>query len=118
MPRKPVSKPRQRPIPVTASEREVLDDAKMEYERRTGQKGDWGEFLRGVTLLGLAALGVYLIAKVIKAGDTSTTVRCPHCMTDFVLANPEDGRRVIDVACPQCESDLVVNLVKGGADQP
>lgn len=48
--------PRQKPIPVTASERAVLDLMKGEAERRLSMKFDWGEFLTISVALGVSQL--------------------------------------------------------------
>jgi hypothetical protein len=48
--------PRQKPIPVTASERAVLDLMKGEVERRLSMKFDWGEFLTISVALGVSQL--------------------------------------------------------------
>jgi hypothetical protein len=47
---------RQRPIPVTASEREVLDLMKVEVERRLSMHLDWGEFLTMTVAIGVSRL--------------------------------------------------------------
>ena len=108
MPKQP---PRQRPIPVTADERRRLDEAKSRYERTTGDEGDWGRFLSTVTLLGLAAAGVYSLAKALSKTEQSVTVCCPTCGKDFLMAFQIGADRAILTICPSCSADLVVYRV-------
>ena len=101
---------RQRPIPVTSREREFLEKQKKLYERNSGNTGDWGQFLGGIVLLGLAAAGIYVLARAVNRTPQSVDVHCSACGTSFVMALPNDARRIIHTKCPNCSSELVVNL--------
>lgn len=105
-----MDKRRQRPIPVTRREREQLDSAKARYEHATGDTGDWGKFLGTVALAGLAALGIYQLAKAASKSPQSVLVACPGCSRDFLMATPEGVGRVILTSCPICDVELVVDL--------
>ena len=61
-----MTEPRQKSIGVTPKEKERLAKAKQLYEESTGDKADWGSFLGAVSVLGLAALGVYKLVKSSK----------------------------------------------------
>lgn len=100
---------RQRPIPVTSSERKILDTYKGDWENRTGSQSDWGEFLGAVVLLGLAAAGIYALAEVIARNDPhSLQVSCPKCSQRFVVAVPQNTGEAVQVGCPHCQASLVV----------
>lgn len=105
-----VSEPRQRPIPVTRQERELLEERKRRYEESTGDRGDWGAFLRTVTLLGLAAAGVYTLGRVIARSRQSINVECAGCRGTFVVALPDQVGRAVHITCPYCGVELVVHL--------
>lgn len=105
--------PRQRPIPVTTEERKKLYSAKRLFEKRTGKEGDWGEFLGAVALLGLVAVGLIAVGKIINATQSSATVRCPHCAKSFALVIPGDPRPVFEVDCPNCQEGMVINQTGG-----
>jgi len=107
-----MAEPRQRPIPVSRQERDRLDEHKRRYEEATGDRGDWGGFLRTISLLGLAALGVYGIARAKRRSTNSVTVRCPSCGQDFAVALPQPEARVVEAVCPYCDAELVVDLGK------
>ena len=105
-----MDKRRQRPIPVTSRERAVLDQRKKKYETSTGDSGDWGKFLSNITLLGLAAAGIYALVKAVKKSDQSVDVQCKACRETFVMALPAQVDRAVYVRCPSCQEELVVDL--------
>ena len=105
-----MDKRRQRPIPVTSRERAVLDQRKKKYEKSTGLSGDWGKFLGEITLLGLAAAGIYMLVKGTKHSEQSVDVQCKACGETFVLALPAQVDRAVHVQCPDCQAELVVDL--------
>ncbi len=118
-----MSEPRQKPIPVTRQEREHLSEHKRRYQEATGDSGDWGRFLGTVTLMGLAALGIYGLVKATRRSTNSVTVSCPSCTEAFTVALQEPEPRVVEAICPRCNAELVVDLgaseigLRGG-DQP
>jgi len=102
-----------RMISVSPDERRELEEAKKSYEERHGST-DWGGFLAAMVGLGLAAAGIYALAKVLRRSEKSAEVSCPACGASFVLAVPAETRGqppVLGVNCPQCEAELVVNLM-------
>jgi len=101
---------RQRPIPVTSREREFLEHQKQRYESSSGRSGDWGDFLGAVTLLGLAAVGIYALAKAMKRTPQSVDVECSSCHNTFVMAISTEADRVVYTRCPCCSAELVVKL--------
>ena len=101
---------KQRPISISSRDRAVLDSQKKRYEESTGQKPDWGEFLATVALLGLAAAGVYHLAKTTNRSPQSVDVKCGKCQGNFLLAVPSGMGRAIQTTCPHCNADLVVDL--------
>jgi hypothetical protein len=109
--------PRQRHIPLNIGDRRELDQRKRDYEDATGDVGDWGKFLRAVSLAGLAALGVYSGARVSRLTATVWQVSCADCRTRFPVrvANPPPWR-LANATCPNCSRELVVDFAElGGA---
>lgn len=102
--------PRQRPIPVTSQERRFLEEQKQRYESNSGDTGDWGQFLGSMALLGLAAVGIYALARAINRTPQSVDVQCSVCYNSFLLALPTEVRRVLYTRCPHCQSEIVVTL--------
>ena len=101
---------RQKPISINSRDRDVLNQQKARYEESTGKSTDWGDFLGTVALLGLAAVGVYMLAKAIKRSPRSVDVKCSGCDKSFVMAVPEGTPRAIYTTCPHCQEELVVDL--------
>jgi hypothetical protein len=104
-----MTEPRQRPIPVTSQERMFLEQQKQRYESQNGSRGDWGQFLGAIALLGLAAIGVYTLANATNRSPQSVDVRCSVCSNSFVMALPSGAGRVVYTRCPHCQSELVVS---------
>jgi len=101
---------RQRPIPVTGRERESLEEQKKRYEEQTGDTGDWGKFLGTITLLGLAAAGIYGLAKASTRSQQSVDVQCNQCGETFIMAVSDRSDRAVHTVCPYCGTELVVYL--------
>lgn len=110
MKRRKRTEPRQRPISVTSKEREVLERRKHLYETSTGRKGDWGEFLDTIVLLGLAATGVYTLVKAIRRSEQSVDFTCGECEKTFVMAVPSGVGQAVYTTCPHCSAELVVDI--------
>ena len=102
--------PRQRPISVTGEEHRALENQRRHYEDATGNRGDWGNFLGAISLLGLAALGIYALARATERSERSVKVECPICKKVFPMALPGEPAAIVQVPCPYCDTDLVVNL--------
>lgn len=102
--------PRQKPIPVTREERAALEQQKRRYEESTGDKGDWGKFLGTMALLGLAAAGIYGLAKATKRSEQSVNVECARCQRTFLMAVPEQVGRAVHIICPYCGAELIADL--------
>lgn len=101
---------RQRPISVNAGDRNLLDSQKKRFDGATGQESDWGSFLATVALLGLAAAGVYYLAKTTKRSPQAIDVECDGCKGIFQMALPQGTNRAIYTTCPRCNAELVVYL--------
>ena len=101
---------RQRPISITSSDRDVLDSYKRLYEESTGESTDWGKFLGTVTLLGLAAAGVYNLVRANKRSPQTVDVECFECGSTFLMAVPAGTGRAVYTMCPECDAELVVDL--------
>ena len=105
-----INPPRQRPISVTGHEHQALENQRRQYEDVTGDRGDWGKFLGTMSLLGLAAIGIYGLAKAIERSEQSVKVECSLCHKIFPMALPTEPATIVQVPCPYCDIDLVVNL--------
>jgi len=99
--------PRQKNVPLTFKERQRLDAAKKLYEEKTGDAGDWGKFLVGVTAAGLAALGIY---KLVTSSKKRPRVECAYCAAVFPIAYSGELPRIAYVTCPQCDKEMVVDF--------
>jgi hypothetical protein len=101
---------RQKPISLNTRNRDIIDSHKKRFDGATGQKSDWGSFLATVTLLGLAAAGIYHLAKTTNRSPQSVDVQCCQCGGDFMLAVPQGTGRAIYITCPHCNEELVLDL--------
>lgn len=101
---------RQKPISLRSNDKDILDEHKKRYEASTGKPTDWNGFLNTVTLLGLAAAGIYALAKVHGRSHQSVDVQCPSCDRVFLMAVAVDAERVIYTTCPYCRTELVIDL--------
>ena len=95
---------------MTSQEHEALENQRRRYEAATGDRGDWGKFLGAMTLLGLAAVGIYGLAKATERSEQSVKVECPECHKVFPMALSSEPVIIARVPCPYCNTDLVVNL--------
>jgi len=98
---------RQKNIGVTPREKERLEEARRLYEQHTGNRGDWGNFLGAISLLGLAALGVY---ELVRASRENRRATCPVCNREFPIAYGDDLPAVAYITCPHCGVELVVEF--------
>lgn len=105
-----MAKRRQRPIPVTDREREYLERQRKVYESKVGDTGDWGEFLKTAVLLGLVGLGLYKLAQANQGLGQSASITCPACGHTFLMALPPQIEHYLQVGCPHCQTNLVVDL--------
>ncbi len=104
---------RQRHVPLRIHDRLELDRRKRDYEERTGDVGDWGEFLGVVTLAGMAALGIYSVAQMDRLASVIWQVRCSSCGVRFPVKAPSPAPwRLSRVTCVKCEAELVLDFVK------
>ena len=102
-----MTEPRQKSIGITPQEKARLDTAKELYEKETGARGDWGEFLGVASILALAALGIYKLA---RSNRSKPVVECPDCGVKFPVAYSGNLPPVVHVQCPECGQELVVDL--------
>ena len=107
--------PRQRHIPLNIDDRRELDRRKRDYEEGTGDSGDWGRFLRTVSLAGLAALGIYGMAQAARRAPTVWQVICSHCGVGFPIQVPHPPPwRMAQVRCTNCSGELVIDFAEQG----
>ena len=102
-----MTEPRQKSIGVTPQEKIDLEKAKQLYENATGERGDWGKFLAISSALALGALGIYKLA---KSNRNHPIVECPECGSRFIVAYPGSMPPVVQVQCPECSEEVVVDL--------
>ena len=102
-----MSEPRQKTVAMTPAEKRGLDKAKAAYENKTGDTGDWGKFLGTVSILGLAALGIY---KLVNSSKNDPTATCVECGDTFAIAHSGELPPVVYVTCPKCKTELVVRF--------
>lgn len=100
--------PNQSNIPVSKSEREVLNLAKSRYEQERGPC-DWGDFLAGLAVGSLIGAGIVAAVRAIGNHDRAWCVECPHCHKELrVVASGRPPSAEV-LQCPYCGSDLIVS---------
>ena len=102
-----MNEPRQKSIGISPQEKAQLDKAKHLYETNTGDSTDWGKFLAIASALALGALGIY---KMAKSSRNRPSVECPNCGVRFVIAHLGGLPRAVQVQCPECGEDVVVDF--------
>lgn len=100
--------PKQSNIPVSKSEREVLNIAKERYEQERG-KCDWGDFLAGLAVGSLLGAGIVAAVREIGDRETAWSVECPHCHGELrvVASGRHPSAEVLQ--CAYCGLDFVVS---------
>lgn len=100
--------PNQSNIPVSKSERQVLELARERYEQERG-KGDWGDFLAGLAVGSLVGAGIVAAVRALENRDRAWAVECPHCHGELrvVVSGRRPSAEVLQ--CPYCGQDLVVS---------
>jgi len=100
--------PNQSNIPVSKSERKVLELAKKRYQEECG-KCDWGDFLAGLAVGSLVSAGVVAAVRALGDRDRAWSVECPHCQGELrvVVSGRPPSAEVLQ--CPYCGQDLVVS---------
>ena len=104
-----MTEPRQKSIGITPQEKAQLDKAKHLYETETGDSTDWGRFLAIASALALGVLGIY---KVLESNRNKPSVECPNCHIRFMIAHSGGLPRIVQVQCPQCSEELVIDFKK------
>ena len=102
-----MKEPRQKSIGITPKEKAQLDKAKDLYETRTGDSTDWGKFLAITSALALGTLGIYKLA---TSNRNRPSVACPNCGIRFAIANSEGLPRIVQVQCPECNEEVVIDF--------
>jgi uncharacterized protein YbaR (Trm112 family) len=98
-----------RHIAVSPEQRQRLEEAKHRFEAQEG-RSDWGAFLGVAVGLGLAVLGIYTLARASRRSERSATIECPSCRNVFAIPLAPNYSRVVEVDCPLCNAQLVVDL--------
>ena len=95
-------------IPVSKTEREVLELAKKRYEQERG-KSDWGDFLAGLAVGSLVGAGIVAAVRTIENRERAWSVECPHCHEGLrvVVSGRRPSAEVLQ--CPYCGQDFVVS---------
>ena len=101
---------RQKAISLTIGDRDTLEQYKIRYDESIGEKTKWGPFLGTITLLGLAAAGVYHLANAKNRSPQSVDIECCVCGETFIMVVPQGVDRAIHTMCPECDAELVVDL--------
>lgn len=102
-----MGEPRQRSIGVTPQEKAQLEKAKELYQAETGESADWGRFLAISAALALGAIGIYKIA---KSSKDRPRVECGNCGTRFAIAHSGPLPTFVQVNCPECGNELVIDF--------
>lgn len=95
-------------IPVSKSEREVLDLAKERYEKEHG-KCDWGDFLSGLAVGSLIGAGIVAAVRTVENRERAWSVECPHCRGQLRVVASGRGPSAEVLQCAYCGSDFVVS---------
>ncbi len=104
-----MTEPRQKSIGITPQEKAQLDKAKDIYETKTGDSTDWGKFLVIASALALGALGIY---KMAESNKNKPSVACPNCGIRFAIAHSGRLPRIVQVQCPECSEEVVIDFGK------
>lgn len=102
--------PNQSNIPVSKTEREVLDRAKRAFESREG-KADWGRFLTSVVSAYLISAGLMVVAQMLQNSAGSVwAVQCPMCQNRITgtATTRLSGERLF--LCPYCGVEFIVRF--------
>jgi DNA-directed RNA polymerase subunit RPC12/RpoP len=102
-----MKEPRQKSIGITPQEKAQLDKAKRLYETNTGDHTDWGKFLGIAAAVTLGTLGIYRRA---TSNRNRPSVACPNCGIRFVIAHSEELPRIVQVECPECSEEIVIDF--------
>lgn len=102
-----MNEPRQKSIGVTPQEKAQLEKAKQLYETETGDHADWGKFLAVTSALALGFLGIY---KLTSSKKSNPVAECPQCGMRFAVAYPGNLPPIVQVQCPECSEELVIDL--------
>jgi hypothetical protein len=105
--------PNQSNIPVSKTERQVLDLAKKRYEHEHG-RCDWGDFLGGLAVGFLVGTGVVATAKAIANRERAWIVQCPYCHRDVRLSvrGKPLSAEVLDCPYSDCGEEFVIQYRK------
>jgi len=100
--------PNQSNIPVSKSEREVLDLARERYEQEHG-RGDWGDFLAGLAAGFLVGAGIVAVARAIQNRQRAWLAECPRCHGELrvVVSGRCPSAEVLQ--CPYCGQDIIIS---------
>lgn len=97
--------PKQSNLPVSKSERQVLDFAKQRYEKQQNGHCDWGEFLTSMAVGFLATAGMLtVIATMLQNQQSAYVVQCPYCGNQMRVAyrgTPPPSELVKCLYCPE-----------------
>jgi predicted Zn finger-like uncharacterized protein len=102
-----MNEPRQKSIGITPQEKTELERARQLYEAETGERTDWGRFLAVTSALALGALGIY---RLMRSNRSNPAVECPECGTRFTVAYSGNLPPIVQVRCPECSEELVIDL--------
>jgi hypothetical protein len=104
--------PNQANLPVSKGEKEFLDYARREYDRRTNGRTDWGAF----SVLGALALlaGVGIGAALAHRHERNhVSVTCPYCNRPVDILTAGDRLPVAErYTCPyeDCGQEFIVQF--------
>jgi hypothetical protein len=101
--------PNQSNIPVSKSERQVLDLAKTHYEQEHG-KCDWGDFLGGLAAGVLLGAGIVAAARAIANREQAWMVECPYCHREVrvLVRGKPPSAEVLNCPYDDCQREFVI----------
>jgi len=102
--------PNQSNIPVSKSERQVLDLAKHRYEQEHG-RCDWGDFLGGLAVGVLVGAGIVAVARAIANRERAWIAQCPYCHRDVrvLVRGKPPSAEVLNCPYPDCGEEFVLH---------
>jgi len=97
-------------LPVSKSERELLDFAKKRYEQSQNGHTDWGEFLTSMAVTFMVTAGLVTMAQILQNHTNAFVVTCPNpnCRNQMRVVHKGAPPPAEVVQCLYCTNQFIV----------